>query len=190
MAAWSAPSPSSCVESTRDYDLVVLSRALAPDLRPLVQWRRIPVPPRPATVTFPLFFALAGVELARTRADLVHVLGPIVPNRADLATVQFCHAGFVAATGRLAPPDVPPLRRLNTSVARAQCRLAERWCYRPARMRALAAVSNGIGVGARDALPGARGDRDAERRRHVLRFRPDEEVRTLVRAEQNVPTRP
>ena len=45
----------------------------------------------------------AGLALGRVRADTVHTMGAIVPNHADVASVQFCSAGFLAATRRLAP---------------------------------------------------------------------------------------
>ena len=35
--------------------------------------------------------------------ELVHSLGAIAPNRADVVTVQYRHAGSLAKTGRLAP---------------------------------------------------------------------------------------
>ncbi|HET7572560.1 MAG TPA: glycosyltransferase family 4 protein [Gaiellaceae bacterium] len=123
---------------------VVVARELDPRLRPLVEWRRIRTPARPFPLKFLLFALLAGIELRRVRGSLVHTLGAIVPNRADLATVQFCHAGFRAATGGLAPADAPPLRRLNTAISRAAALAFERWCYRPRRLRRFAAVSRGV----------------------------------------------
>jgi UDP-glucose:(heptosyl)LPS alpha-1,3-glucosyltransferase len=122
---------------------VVVSSALAPELRPLVEWQRVRIPPRPAALRFAAFWALAGRALRDLRADVVHVLGAIVPGRADLATVQFCHAGFRAATGSLAPAG-SPVRRLNTALAHRIALAAERRCYRPGRVRMLAAVSAGV----------------------------------------------
>jgi glycosyltransferase involved in cell wall biosynthesis len=123
---------------------VVVSSALAPELRPVVEWRRVRIPARPAALRFATFWALAGRALRGLRADVVHVLGAIVPGRADLATVQFCHAGFRAATGSLAPAGSPPVRRLNTALAHRIALAAERRCYRPGRVRMLAAVSAGV----------------------------------------------
>ena len=170
-----------------DYDVVVVSRALAPELRPLVEWRRIRVPRRPAPLTFPLFFALAAIELARTRTDLVHTLGAIVPNHSDVSSVHFCHAGLFAATGQLAPPDAPLLRRLNTSLARMQWLVAERWYYRSGRVRALTAVSSGLAAELERYYPASRVT-VAPNGVDVRRFRPDEEARCCLRAEQNVPS--
>jgi UDP-glucose:(heptosyl)LPS alpha-1,3-glucosyltransferase len=91
-----------------------------------------------------MFFVLGSVRLARTQADLIHVTGAIVANRADLATAHFCHAEFRAVTGSLAPKGRSPLRKINSIASRALELGAERWCYRPARLRFLAAVSRGV----------------------------------------------
>lgn len=126
-------------------DYVVVSATLAPDLRPLVEWRRVPVPPRPFPLKFALFAVLAPLRLLGIRRDLVHTLGAIVPNRADMATVQFCHAGYIERCGRLAPAGATRLRRINTALTRVLSLLAERWCYRLDGVRLLACVSAGVG---------------------------------------------
>lgn len=168
-----------------EFRVVVISASLSPELRPLVAWRRVPVPPWPAALKFVAFFLLAGLRLASERVDLVHVTGAIVPNRADVASVHFCHAGFVAGTGRLAPPGRPLTRRVNTAVARAVALLAERWCYRPSRVAVLAAVSRGVAVELARHYPrlavkvtpnGVDG----------ARFRPDAAVRRQLRGAEGV----
>ncbi len=126
------------------YRFVVVSSTLAEDLRPLVEWRRVRRPSRPAALRYSGFWVRAGRELRRVDADLVHVLGAIVPVQADLATVQFCHAGFRAATGRLSPPDGPAIRRVNTALARRLALAFEQRCYRPGKVGVLAAVSKGV----------------------------------------------
>jgi glycosyltransferase involved in cell wall biosynthesis len=169
----------------REFQVVVISASLSPELRPFVEWRRVPVPPRPAPLKFVTFLLLAGLQLLRERADLVHVTGAIVPNRADVASVHFCHAGFVASTGTLAPPGRPPLRQLNTAVARAVAMVAERWCYRPSRLKVLAAVSHGVAdelarhfprVAVKVTPNGVDG----------MRFRPDSGMRLRLRRAEGV----
>lgn len=125
-------------------DIVVYSTTLSPELRTDVIWKRIPVLRRPFPVKFALFFAIASIRLLRARADVVHTLGAIVAPRADLATVQFCHAGFVSKAGALAPYDAPVHRRVNRALSRVLALAAERWCYRPGRLAAFAAVSHGV----------------------------------------------
>ena len=140
------------------YDFVVFAVKLDEELRNLVRWRRIRMPMRPVTLLTPLFSLLAGLDLARARTrervDIVHVQGAIVPNRVHLATIHFCHAGQRALTGRYAPAGAPRLRRFNTSLARRFAVVAERWCYRPARTGAAAAVSPGIAAEMQRHFPG------------------------------------
>jgi glycosyltransferase involved in cell wall biosynthesis len=136
-----------CAELIRrapsDISFTVISRTLGDDLRQRVTWRRVPTPNRPFLLKYTVFLLLASLRLLRTRG-LRHSVGAIVPNRVDVAAVHFCHAGYVARTRRLAPPGAPPLRAINTAATRIVSWLAERWCYRPGRVRALAAVSAGV----------------------------------------------
>lgn len=124
---------------------VVVATELAPDLEPLIErWVRI----RPSRGPFPLrfvsFFVLGGLALRRLRPDLVQTVGAIVPNKADIATIHFCHAGARRALGSLVPQDMAPLRRFNTTVSRTLALLAERWCYRPSRLSRFVGVSAGV----------------------------------------------
>lgn len=161
------------------FEVVVIASELGDDLRTLVEWRRTPLPRRPVALRFVVFYALGALRLRRVRADLVHALGAIVPNRTDLATIQFCHAGFRDAAGGLAPQGTPLLRRLNTSAYRVLCIAAERWSYRR-RTRILLPVSDGI---AREvarhypAVPVAVARNGVDRGR----FRPDADGRDELR---------
>jgi glycosyltransferase involved in cell wall biosynthesis len=132
------------VRASSEIEFHVLSTELAESLRPLVRWHRLRVPRRPFPLRYVAFYIVAGFRLRKLRVDLIHTLGAIVPNRIDIATVHACHAGFVRATNRLGPADAPLFRRMNTSVSRMLSLLAERWTYRPARVRVLAAVSAGV----------------------------------------------
>jgi glycosyltransferase involved in cell wall biosynthesis len=128
----------------QELDVVVFSTELTPSLRSRVEWRRVRSPLRPAALRFVLTWIQAGVGLARAGADVVHANGALVPNRIDVATVHFCHAGYREATGSLAPRDIPPVRRVNTTIARALWLAAERWCYGKGRIRVLLPVSQGL----------------------------------------------
>jgi glycosyltransferase involved in cell wall biosynthesis len=129
---------------SRSCQFIVFSSELAPELRELVQWEQIRVPQRPFPLKYLAFAAIAGWRLRHGKADLIHTLGAIVPKRVDLAIVHFCHAGFKNRTGRLAPREQTLLRRANTALSRLLAIGAERWCYRPDRVRILAAVSRGV----------------------------------------------
>jgi glycosyltransferase involved in cell wall biosynthesis len=128
-----------------EVDFAVLSPTLADDLRPYVDWVRVRTPRRPYALRFLVFFLVAGLRLRRIRSDLRQSEGAIVPNRVDVVSVHFCHAGYHAATGHLAPPEAPLARRVNTAVSRLVSLLAERWSYRRGRVRVFAAVSADIG---------------------------------------------
>jgi len=162
-------------------DFVVVSRTLAEDLRPLVTWRRVPVPARPFPAKFGLFFVLAGWRYRRSSVHLVHTLGAIMPRKADLASVHFCHLGYRSRARRHGPHEHRLTRRANTRVSFYLGLGAERWAYRRRRVRALGAVSPG----------GAREIRQCYREIPVFvtpngvdggRFRPDEASRAALRA--------
>lgn len=167
------------------FEFVVFSVTLAPELRPFVEWRAIPVPRRPIPLKFVLFFLLAGVQLARERFDLVCTVGAIVPNHADVVSVHYCHTGFYRATGRLAPSDGTVARRLNTSLLRSLSLAAERWCYRNGRANMLAAVSEGLAGELTRAFPDVSvvvvpNGVDLDR------FAPAAEARTRIRADMQI----
>ena len=164
------------------YRFAIIANNIADDLRGRVKWRRVPLPPRPAPLQFLVFYALGAFHLRRTDADIVHVCGALVPNRADVASVHFCHAGFVAASGRLAPRGSPLARRLNTSLQRRLAIGAERWAYRPTRLRLLAPVSHQVAQELCEAYPGV-AIKEAPNGVDLHRFRSDASVRKEVRAE-------
>ncbi len=180
-----------CAELIRhahdEFSFTVVSAELDPALRSLVdRWVRIRVPMRPIPLKFVAFFLRAGLALRRLDVDLVHTVGAIVPNRVDVAAVHFCHAGHRASTGHLAPVGARPSRRLNTTIARALAVMAERWCYRPARLRSFAAVSGGVAEELRSHYPGvpvALTPNGID----LDRFRPDAAERDRTRAQYDVP---
>ncbi len=172
-----------------DYDLDVVASELAEDLRPLVrEWLHVRGPTRPAPLRFILFLVLAGLRLRLRHAshDLVHTMGALVLTRADVSTVQYCHAGYRRATGALAPPGAPLPRRLNTTIARLLAIACERWCYRPGRLRILAPVSHGVARELERDFPGipvAVTPNGVD----VARFRPDEGAGRALRLAEAIP---
>ena len=182
-----------CAELIRhgsnDVDFCVISSELAPQLRPLVhQWIRIDTPTRPFPLKFAVFWIRAGIALRRVDVDLIHSVGAIVPNRVDLASIHFCHTGFVAKSHRFVPQDTPLHRRVNTAFSRSLALLAERWSYRPGRLRSFGAVSQGVAdeLGHQFAsVPCAVTPNGAD----LSLFRPNGEVRMAIRsAEGAAPT--
>jgi glycosyltransferase involved in cell wall biosynthesis/GT2 family glycosyltransferase len=170
-------------------DIIVIASVLDDTLRAMVEWHPIRVPRRPIPVKSAIFFARAGLALRRVLkpGDVVQALGAIVPNRVDVVTMQFCHAAFQAQCGRAAPRDAPLTRRVNIAIDRRLALLAERWCYRPGRVRTFFAASDGVGTEAKHNYPGipaitvANGV-DTEH------FRPDPATREQVRQRESAGT--
>ncbi|HVS84790.1 MAG TPA: glycosyltransferase family 4 protein [Gaiellaceae bacterium] len=170
-----------------EVEFAVVARTLAEDLRPLVDWTRVRVPARPAPLRFALYWLLAGRSLRRLRrgGDVVHALGAIVPDRVDVASVHHCHRGSLDVMG-LTPAGAPVLRRLNTAVARILALAAERWCYRPSRVRVLAAVSEGTRAEVERFYPGVPSVLTPNGV-DTSRFRPDPARRAELRRDLGVP---
>jgi UDP-glucose:(heptosyl)LPS alpha-1,3-glucosyltransferase len=131
----------------------VVARAcgLAPD--PALDVVRVPGPGRPAALAFAWFFAAGGAAVALRRRGLVHTTGACVPNRADVRTVHFCHAAYLAAGGAVRASRHDVLHRLNGWVAERIARAAERLCYRRSRSRVLVTVSPGAARDLRAQFP-------------------------------------
>jgi len=167
-------------------DFIVVAAELAPDLRPLVRrWVHVRIPARPFPLKYLLFGFLAGRALRQLDADLVHTVGAIVPNRVDVASIHFYHTGFLAANNNLAHPRTPILRRANTALSRILALVGERWSYRPSRLRAFAAVSQGVAAEVAyhcPSIPVIVTPNGVD----VERFRPDPEARTALRGTEEV----
>lgn len=164
---------------------IAVTAELEPDLQPLVEWSRIRVPRRPIPLKFIVFFCVAGWAVRRADPDIVHTVGAIIPNRADVATVQYCHAGARQALGALAPREAPVARRINTTVHRRLALFAESWCYRPGRLRHFAAVSSGVATELAchyAGIPVASVPNGVD----VERFHPNVECRVAFREDQGV----
>lgn len=162
-------------------EFIVVSSILQEDLRPLVTWKRVPVPSAPAPLRFVLFWLVAGVRLTRVRADVVHTLGAITWRPADVVTIAFCHAAFIAiATER--DKDQSLVRRVNRVLHRALAVRAELFCYRHERTRLFAAVSPGVQrelAAHYPDIPAVVTPNGVDSKR----FRPDPDARAAVRAE-------
>lgn len=167
------------------FDYTVISMDLAEPLRDEVDWRRVPRPPLGSfRAGWALFYALAGLRLARLDADLVHCVGPlpVVPNQVDLDTVTFCQAAYDEATGG----------RIKGSASAIGWRLGqrftvalERWWFNR-RVRVLVAISEGSAGDLRRLYPGTR-VAAVPRGIDLRRFGPDEDDRKRFRSELGVP---
>ena len=163
------------------FEFVAVTSGINPELRPLVEWQRAPIPQSaPLRVQWAVFYATAALALRRVEVDVVHTASsqPAVPNRVDLATVNWCLGGYhEAANGR--PPGES---RLTWRLARAITLGVERFNYRPQRTRCAEVETPAAKATVERLYPGMRVVHiplvyDTER------LRPDPEVRRAVRAE-------
>jgi glycosyltransferase involved in cell wall biosynthesis len=173
------------IRAGRDrFDYTVISMDLTESLRDQVDWLRVPRPPLGSfRVGWALFFALAGVRLARLNADLVHCVGPlpVVPNRVDLDTVTFCQAAYDEATaGRIKGSASSFGWRTGQRFTVA----LERWWF-ARRVRTLVAISEGSANDLRRLYPGV-DVATVPRGIDLHRFRPDAGDRARFRSEQGV----
>ena len=163
----------------------VISAELDPSLVPLVdRWIRIRTPMKPASLGFLCFFARASWSVHRIDVDLIHTVGAIIPNRVDIATVQFCHRGARQAqrASSRAGHDAGWLRRANSKLLQWMSIAAETWCYRPQRLRRFAAVSSGAAGEVAHWYPTVPCD-VVPNGVDVNRFRPNAHQRARTRAE-------
>jgi hypothetical protein len=96
----------SLVENVRrglaDVNFCVVSSTLEPALRDRVEWKRVPAPRRPVLLRFVAFYLLGARQVVRAGPGLRQSTGAIVPNRAEIAVIHVCHAGYLAKVGRTA----------------------------------------------------------------------------------------
>jgi len=167
------------------FQFTVVTSSIDPDLLPLVQeWIRVRIPRRPSALRFSTFFIRAGAALRGLDSDLVHTIGAIVPNRAQLITVHFCHAGY-RDLKMSKDSSERPLRRANSALASLAALSAERWCYRTSRLNRFAVVSQGAGTEISryyKGIPIGLAPNGVD----THRFRPDPVVRSSFRKEMSV----
>jgi glycosyltransferase involved in cell wall biosynthesis len=136
----------------RGWKVILISRSCELDPHPRLIWHRIPIMERPFVLKFPLFWLLAGLAIWRHREGLLHVNGALVPNRADLSTIHFCHRAFEQRGLRRVGRRRTLAYRLNQAIGRIYNLAAESYCLRPRHIPAIVGISNGVSVEARDTL--------------------------------------
>jgi UDP-glucose:(heptosyl)LPS alpha-1,3-glucosyltransferase len=166
-------------------EFIVVSSTLDPALRPLVTWRRVPVPRRPFPVKFVLFFILAPLAYRRRKGDLVHTMGAIIPRRTDVMAVHLCHAALLAARQGVIATAPSWYRWLNGAISLVLGLVSERWYLRSGRASVVTVVSGGARQELTEHYPNVPvlvvpNGVDLER------FHPDLAVRQQVRAARGV----
>jgi UDP-glucose:(heptosyl)LPS alpha-1,3-glucosyltransferase len=165
------------------FRYVVVSMVLPDEIRPLVEWHRIPLLRWPSfRLRWVIFFLLGGLRVMRLRADLVHTVGPtpIVPNHVDLNTVTYCHAAFREATAK----DRFKGNSIGWRIGERLARALEWWWFKQ-RVRVLVALSAGSGADLQRHYPGVE-VAVVPRGIDLRRFRPDEGARRRLREEQSL----
>ena len=163
-------------------DFCVVSSTLAPELRARVDWRRVPVPRRPFLLKFAAFYVVGWLRVALAGPGVRQTTGAIVPNRADLALVQFCHAGYLAKARKSTPASLSGLKAWHEWLIRKTSVWAERKSYDPSRLRRFVAVSGGVRRELEEHYPGIPCVIAPNGVDHA-RFRPDSTTRETTRGE-------
>lgn len=168
---------------SRGYEVQVITRECDLPRHPKLRTILVYSPNRPFLLSYPLFLLRGSLATWRHRRGLVHVLGAIVLNSSDVATVQFCHHGFSSEAARARSRRSSPLYMLNAWVAHLLSMGVERLVYQRARVRWLITASNGIARELETHFPHFRGRRTTIPNgvdREV--FRPDLGARATVRS--------
>ena len=167
------------------FSYTVMSMDLDEVLRPLVEWRPMPLPRfRSFRLGWAVFFGLGGLRLARMDADLVHTVGPlpVVPNRVDLNTVTFCHAAYDEATS--GNPIKGSSSAIGWRLGQRFTLALERWWFRRA-VRVLVGISEGSVADLERFYPGVH-VAAMPRGIDLRRFSPDEQDGMRFRESQGV----
>lgn len=141
----------------RGWSVTVIARscALAPQAR--LRFVRVRSPSRPVSAALACDLVLSSLALCRHGAGVVQTDNPIIANRVDVIRAHFCERAYRERVGISRSRHADRLYRLNSWLATGIALLCERWCYRPGRVRVVAAVSQGLGAELADFYPAVRG---------------------------------
>ncbi|MCL4213953.1 MAG: glycosyltransferase family 4 protein [Gemmatimonadales bacterium] len=124
-----------------EVDLTIVARRCElPGVRATV--RLVAVPGRPAVLTSAMFASAAAGHARRAGSQLLQSIGAAVPE-ADVITAQFCQAAFTARFGGLRGGG--GARGIFQSWVQRRFVRDERRAYGARRLRAVIAVSSGVG---------------------------------------------
>jgi glycosyltransferase involved in cell wall biosynthesis len=137
----------------RGHEVTVISSRCDIPPQPSLRTVRLPIPTRPRALTYLLYMLLGSLVVWRRRRGLLHNVGALVINRADLVSVHFCFHAYEAS--KRAPRSSRPTaaHRLNEWFMSWLPLLFERLCYRPSRSRHLVSVSRGSAADIRHYFP-------------------------------------
>jgi UDP-glucose:(heptosyl)LPS alpha-1,3-glucosyltransferase len=140
----------------RGFPVTIIARRCDCPPHPALRFVRVPGPRWPSLLGFLWFFLIGGLTTAVRSRGLVHVVGSVVPNRADVVSAHFCHRAFERvrrAHGFRRASRSSALYRLHERAASLAFRLSEAFVYRPSKVQSLVAVSPGLAAELADCFP-------------------------------------
>jgi UDP-glucose:(heptosyl)LPS alpha-1,3-glucosyltransferase len=169
-----------CLDDGRSVTLITREHDL-PE-HPRLRTVNVPGPARPMALAGPSFELAAGALLLANRRGVVHACGGIVPCRADVVAVQFCHAWFNSHVSGSRARKENAAYLINAALARRMNQQAENHSLRPGRVRAIVALSDGLAAEVCSSYPSV-ADRVVCIPNGVdsSRFRPNQEFRNAAR---------
>jgi UDP-glucose:(heptosyl)LPS alpha-1,3-glucosyltransferase len=128
----------------RGWDLTIIARSCTLPAGPRIRFVRILAPSRPVSVALAASWIHGSLLVLIHRRGLLQMNNPVLANRVDVVHAHFSERAFRerVAISRSSRPTLP--YRLNSWLAAALELAAERWSYRPARLRRVVAVSQGL----------------------------------------------
>ncbi|MGC1800278.1 MAG: glycosyltransferase family 4 protein, partial [Solirubrobacterales bacterium] len=128
----------------RGWDLTIIARSCTLPAGPRIRFVRILAPSRPVSVALAASWVHGSLLALRHRRGLLQTNNPVLANRVDVVHAHFSERAFRERVG-ISRSSRPTLAfRFNSWLASAIELAAERWSYRPARLRRVVAVSRGL----------------------------------------------
>lgn len=142
-----------CLNNGWNVDLVVQRTSIP--LRPGLRVFRVPLPKRPAALTFPLFWILSIplVWSLRRQGATVLASGPITGARVDVTSAHFCHKQYALVATESRATKSNWFYRLNGRLDLKFHLAAERRLYASNRTTVCAAVSRGVSDDVQSSYP-------------------------------------
>lgn len=140
----------------RGWELTVIARSCALPAQPRLRFVRVRSPSRPVSAALASDLVLGSLAVWRHRRGVVQTENPIIANRVDVIHAHFCERAYRQRVGVSRSRRGDPLYRLNSWLASGVALLCERWSYRPAHVREVVAVSQGLGRELAELHPGVR----------------------------------
>jgi UDP-glucose:(heptosyl)LPS alpha-1,3-glucosyltransferase len=171
----------------RDRHVTAIARSCELPAHARLERVLVPAPSGPFAAFYPWFAFAGGLLLARRGRGIVHAAGAIVPNAIDVATCHFCHHAFEALGGPSRAMRSTRGHRAHATLCAELSKSGERMIYRPQRIRATVAISEGVRRELERWFPRLRGTlRTIPHGVDLARFGPDPALRKRVRGELGI----